>query len=361
MSKRISIVTWLGNGNYGTALQAFALFHKIELLGYNVRLLNKIGVVRSIKEAIESFRGKQNKSSLECLRVMDSFWKRYGKVRNVYSILPKFKLLRDTDLFLNGSDQVWNTFFYFDPFYFLSFAGKKRRAAYASSIGTDSVNPKYADKVAKYLSKYSHIGVREQSGVVALRDLTGRNDIRLVADPTFLLSAGDWNDLLEKSTYLTMSSTLHPYLFVYLIGKNQEYQDIVNKIAKDNGFENVVVLEARESGLVVRGTVNLKDIDPLQFVRLIKEASMICTDSFHATAISMNMRKQFVVLKRFKDSEKASQNSRLYDLLYRYGLQDRIYKESVISEIIDYSAFQDKLSKDIEDSESFLIAEIENR
>ena len=36
---KISLVTWLGNGNYGTALQSYALYQKLKLLGYDISFL----------------------------------------------------------------------------------------------------------------------------------------------------------------------------------------------------------------------------------------------------------------------------------------------------------------------------------
>lgn len=357
MKKRISIVTWLGDGNYGTALQAFALKHKLELLGCEAQLLYKIGVVRSIRETIGKILGKKTLTKSE--EVMAEFWKKYGNVRTVYSILPKNSLRRETDLFLNGSDQVWNTYFYFDPFYFIAFAGNCRRAAYASSIGTDSVNPKYKDQVSSYLSKFSHIGVREESGVRALTELTGRKDIRQVVDPTFLLTSDDWKNLLKDTN--PEQSIEGPYMLVYLIGKNEEYQSQVEEISERSGLKQIVVIESKESGVFVKGTKNFKDQSPLEFVRLIEGASLVCTDSFHATALSMNMNREFVVLKRFMDSDKASQNSRLYDLLERYGVKDRLYNPSTALDKIDYNRLNERLSKDIADSEEFLIREIENR
>ena len=358
MKKRISIVTWLGDGNYGTALQAFALKHKLELLGCEAQLLYKIGVVRSIRETVGKIFGKK-KSLSRSEKVMEEFWRKYGNVRNVYSILPKYRLRRETDLFLNGSDQVWNTYFYFDPFYFIAFAGNDRRAAYASSIGTDSVNPKYRGRVSFYLSKFSHIGVREESGVKALTNLTGRKDIRQVVDPTFLLSSDDWKNFLNDTN--PEQSIEGGYMLVYLIGKNEEYQSQVDEIAQRSGLKQIVVIESKESGDFVKGTKNIKDQNPLEFVRLIEGASLVCTDSFHATALSMNMNRDFVVLKRFKDSDKASQNSRLYDLLERYDVKDRLYNPSSALNKIDYNRLNERLSKDIADSEEFLIREIENR
>ena len=49
MKKKIAIVTWLGWGNFGTSLQSYALHHKLEMMGYDVCYLLKIGAVNSLK------------------------------------------------------------------------------------------------------------------------------------------------------------------------------------------------------------------------------------------------------------------------------------------------------------------------
>mgnify|MGYP000713018580 CR=1 FL=1 len=40
MKKRIQIVTWLGNGNFGTSLQYYALYHFLSIKGYDCSILN---------------------------------------------------------------------------------------------------------------------------------------------------------------------------------------------------------------------------------------------------------------------------------------------------------------------------------
>lgn len=357
MKKRISIVTWLGDGNYGTALQAFALKHKVETLGHEAQLLYKIGVVRSIKSAIGNLLFWKRKEKTESEQILDAFWRQYGNVRIVYSLFPKTKLRKETDLFLNGSDQVWNTYFYFDPFYFLSFAGDKRKAAYASSIGTDRVNPKYEKQVCAFLKDFSHIGMREESGVKALSEITGRKDIRQVVDPTFLIDSEEWKSISKEYFPKVIKDK---YLLVYLIGDNKEYQEAVEELARKNNLDNIIVIDSKESGTIVGGTRNISFISPLGFVALIQNAALVCTDSFHATAISINSGRDFVVLKRFSDTDKASQNSRLYDLLSRYQLTDRLYSQGMELTGIDYARVHNLLERDIKDSEEFLIKTIGN-
>ena len=48
-------------------------------------------------------------------------------------------LLSEVDVFMTGSDQIWNCCHRFDSFMFLDFVGGGKRVAYASSIGTNCV------------------------------------------------------------------------------------------------------------------------------------------------------------------------------------------------------------------------------
>ena len=72
------------------------------------------------------------------------------------------------------------------------------------------------------------------------------------------------------------------------------------------------------------------------------------------------MHKQFVVLKRNDDTGIGSTNSRLYDLLYLFGLQDRTIsdeEEAVgkLSAAIDYGRVEKELKKQRDDSVTWLL------
>lgn len=49
------------------------------------------------------------------------------------------------------------------------------------------------------LQKFSHIAVREQRSVELLSKLLGRDDIKLVVDPTYLLSAEEWEEFGDRA------------------------------------------------------------------------------------------------------------------------------------------------------------------
>ena len=205
---------------------------------------------------------------------------------------------------------------------FLDCVGNAKRIAYSSSIGTQGVNPTYANKVKEWLSKYYRIGVREDTGVEALKALTGREDIVQVLDPVFLLSAEEWR---EFSCPVNMPE-LSECMVCYMLGDKLEYSRQVEQVRLQFGLKNVIVISSieRPDFNVPRGAC-VSNLSPPEFVYLLDSASIVCTDSFHATCLSLILRKNIVVFKRFSDGDAASQNSRIYDLLDMFGLRERIY------------------------------------
>lgn len=143
---------------------------------------------------------------------------------NIVSVFSKIEcqeLILNTDVFVSGSDQIWNAWHSFNPFFFLSFVGDCKRVAYASSMGSNNIPSKYKQEIKTYLSKFSHIGLREQSAVPILQDLLERNDIVQVLDPTFLLSANDWNALASEANIEFVLPD--KYILCYFIGNNDFY------------------------------------------------------------------------------------------------------------------------------------------
>jgi hypothetical protein len=64
----------------------------------------------------------------------------------------------DLDAYLVGSDQVWNPNHIggFDPAYYLNFAEEgKKKIAYAASVGSDYIQPKYKEQIRSALSTFT--------------------------------------------------------------------------------------------------------------------------------------------------------------------------------------------------------------
>lgn len=371
--KRIVLVTWIGSGNYGTTLQSFALHNKLEQLGYDVKILSgnptgnnlkhyiKFCLIRLripihlITRLLNRQTGKLNLKKLR--RFIKS---NYKVIDNLCIPSDLNKLIQNTDVFLTGSDQIWNTINSFNPFYFLDFAKDKKRIAYASSMGIADFPDGHKPKVKMLLSKFQHIGVREQTAVKAISTLLDKNDVQQVLDPTFLLDKYDWVNISQSASIEI--EIPQRYIFCYLIGNNPWYKEQVADVMESTGIDKLIIVPAVENkDFAIDGAAIYDAAGPLEFVKLIKEATLVCTDSFHATAISLNMEKPFVEFMRFSDESKGSQNSRIYDLLGRYNLSQRIYNKSDKRwvESIDYTSVTRQINEDRKKSLNFLVESIE--
>lgn len=368
--KKVVLVTWLGRRNYGTCLQSYALHKKLELLGYHVSFLSLLPKRYTLKFIIGNYLSKigildkllKHSNPPENLQEVKrrAFQKKNINIIRILSKREERRLVADTDCFITGSDQIWNTYRRYNPFYFLSFAEGRKRIAYSSSIGTNSIKEEYKECVKQYLMKFSHIGVREFEAVKVLSELTGRKDIRQVLDPTFLLTPHDWKFMVKDAVYEEELPT--EYIFCYLLGNNQHYKEQLLDVKHKSGISHILIIPSAENKTFsCEGTIIYKNASPIEFIDLLQRASCVCTDSFHATALSINHSIQFVEFIRFCDADPESQNSRIYDLLNHFGLLDRIYNSDSFEwlEKIDYNPIQKILEKDRRESLNYLVNAIE--
>lgn len=363
MAKNIALVTWIGTGNYGTSFQSYALYKVLRNLGCRPYFLKMISLGRGWKDIIQGFismlglypvslspknlKGKEGK--------LARFNAQRYSYKEVYSWYQYRLLIRTTDRFLTGSDQIWNTHFRYDPFMFLNFVDDNtKKVAYASSIGTDHVPEQYRDAVRSHLMLFRSIGVREQTAVRVLTELTGRKDIVQVVDPTFLLSAAEWTSLASEAEIEFQLPK--KYILCYLLGNNPHYPQAVKRLSEQSGVEDIILIPALENQEIdIPGVKIYSEAGPIEFLYLLQHASLVCTDSFHATALSINLEKEFVELLRFLDDDKLSQNSRIYDLLEHYRLSHRVMRDQVPDlSPIDYSSVRPILKQDVAHSLDYL-------
>lgn len=344
-SKRnIGIVTWYEPSNYGTGLQAFALKKYFEILGYNVcfiedRRMNGINIKDSRLKKMMSiiWWKKQIYRYDNKLReqMQNEYVNRFCKVENITTNKDIIRLNDTIDVFVSGGDQIWNPMVT-KPYFMLSFVDPaKPKMSFGTSVGVKEIPDEYCKQYDEYLSSYKYISVREKQSVDALKKCIS-NSVEEVVDPTFLLSSAEWENLLNEAK-LNTAYFSSPYVFCYFVGERHSYWDYVKKIRKKCGY-NVVVLPINDEGYNNSFKKYVK-ASPAEFLWLIKHAAIVCTDSFHATVFSMQFGKDFYVLKRFMDSDKQSQNGRIYNLLEQYGIQDRIVEDETVfnySSRIDY-------------------------
>ena len=379
-SKNICLVTWFKSVNYGTCLQCYALSRFLMDAGYNVYVPESYKYYYGKEHPIETLKKIIFKLSqkITTLNTENKFLDLTDSIKNDYKIryhknltfsynknnIYKFnnkkefkKMVEDTDVFITGSDQIWNPSYVTPPF-LLAFAPNKKKIAYASSLGVERLNEKQKRKYRRYLKTFDQIGVREQTAAVLLSEIIEKK-IYTVLDPTFLLNGNQWASIAKDSKHPREDKS---FIFCYFIGKKSTWVEQIEKIANKKKWEVIVALS--ESHVIPQNGRIVADAGVEDFLYYIKESRLVATDSFHAMALSINMNKDFVAYKRFSDESKNSQNSRVYDMLKMYKLDERIVEnylklERVTDETIDYIQVNDILERSRAESINFIHNAIE--
>lgn len=286
------------------------------------------------------------------------------KTRRLFTAKDYRNVTADADLFITGSDQIWNPFCGgFNPMMFLEFAGEKKRVAYSSSISRPEFPEEIRQRVKDDLSKFQHIAVREQQSVDMLNSLLERNDIKLVVDPTMLLSRDQW------TTFANRAEIEFPvpenYIFCYFVGCREEYKDMVEDVKARTGINNVITVDCYGYTQNYGNGYVYHDGGPYEWVYLLSHASLVCMDSFHATIFALKFHKDFVHIlktKPKKSSSNSSQNGRMYDILSRYGILYKLYNKENTEWMkpIDFAHVDEVMNSEIKDSLEYLKFELEN-
>ena len=325
--KNIGLVTWFGTPNYGTSLQAYALYKALEERGCNVK------IIRRFKEP---FNLKNIKDNFFYAHGIRRFWK-YGRDRFPAKTRGDLhRLLESTDLFVAGSDQLWNCRDHFRGFEFLEFAVGKKKISYATSIGTAEIPDEYKEKVKEYLSDFQYISLREQSGASSIAEVTGRDDIATVLDPVLLQDREFWESFSGSARQTPAMP--EGYVLYYILKKVPS----AASLPRDDRRKAVIIPSGENPDFTLPGATIVPDAGLREFVALVRGASLVVTDSFHGTALAIALERQFVNLKRFSDSDIASQNIRLKDLLDRLGIDDRTWQGEMPAPI-DYAPVRARL------------------
>lgn len=220
------------------------------------------------------------------------------------------------DIFITGSDQVWNLHWY-NPAYFLDFVPEgKPKYSYAASMSMDFLTADEESLLREHLKGFSDISVREYQTADNLSEILGRS-VHWVLDPTLLLSTEEWSGLC------TARMIEEPYMFCYFLNKENTKRRAASMYAKQKNLKIVTIPHLNGSFTATDmyfGDIRLEAPSPEQFLSLIKYASCIFTDSFHATVFSYLFEKEYYVFCR--DRQKGM-DLRIYSLLELFGTQER--------------------------------------
>lgn len=339
---KVETITYLdSSSNYGQVLQAYALQRFLINLGFESEVVRFSGSFSgggllakfrsiSLKKLVDLLSGERARRKSELLERQRKDLKRgfQGFIDQYISVTPQFtdiSQLRNNppvaDAYICGSDQIWgrplaeeNT-----AAWFLDFVPEGiPRISYAASIGRELSNDELPI-LARYLKKFSSIGVREADAADVCKSLG--YDAKVVLDPTMLLDADDWLNLASE-----VSNEANHYLFAYFINI-QSASDI--SWIEMNEWRSSTQLDVRAvySDGYIPATKIIPNVEPEylsvpEWLAAIRDASAVATTSFHGTVFSILFHKHFI---SFPLKGRDRSNARLITLLSALGLKDRIY------------------------------------
>ena len=340
--KKIGIITICGNNNYGNRLQNYALIKIVDSMGFESNTIwRKLNLLRNISIRYK----KRNLSQFESNRINNfkNFTDSYTK-----PIFLKYnkKIGNKYEKIIVGSDQIWNLEWQLWLNKFLIKIEKNKIIAYAPSFGVSKIKDSQIKWYRKIINNVKYLSIREDRGKEIIEELTGRKDAKVLIDPTMLLKSDVWDEVSLRPIQLDKYKD-NKYILMYFLGDiSQNNRLEIERVAKENNCIIINILD-KNSEFYTCG--------PSEFLYLIKNAFLICTDSFHSSVFSFLYNRPFIVYNREKAA--GDMSSRLDTLISKFNLKDRRYNgKRITKENLnhDYTEAYKILETEREKSKKFL-------
>lgn len=363
--RRIGILSYPLNNNYGCHLQAYALFRTLENMGFDVVYINrrhdKPGVRTRLRYFINSlkmmvlygqFRNPIYRYEWEYMEkqgkeMLSFFNSNIPHTKSFYTSKSLSKNCQSFDAIIVGSDQVWRAGLLKSiEDYFLSFVNNPhtKRIAYAASFGKEE--PGYSEKqivsCGELISLFDAVSVRESFGIRLIKKFGWNCSFpKVVLDPTLLL---------EKESYLALcgsSKEKTPKIFCYILDVTDEKKQIVETVEKELKIKAVNFLKGNESRDFVYPAIH-------KWLEAFRDSKFVITDSFHGTVFSIIFNVPFLVIGNVNRG-----SERMSSLLKTVGLESRLvngkeHVKEIVDGSIDWNAIERKVAQQRQMSLDFL-------
>lgn len=350
--KKVGIVTIVDGTNYGNRLQNYAVQEVLKKFSFvpitlknKPRFNNRYNYFQRIKKIFgqmySDIRERENK--IRKKRFAD-FNKNIRFTKKTISIYNK-KINKEFSYFVAGSDQIWKpTYERMSEMDLLGFASPEKRVSLSASFGIEKFPKSDTRKnwLTSELNKFKAISVREDKGKEIVEDLTGRNDVVVLIDPTMMLTSEEWNRVVKKPKQLKTDK----FILNYFLGElSTERKKEIDRIAKENDCIVINLLDKNDP---------FYETGPSEFLYLEKNAFLICTDSFHSCVFAIIFDRPFINFLR--EDSRVNMNSRLETLLSKFKLEKRRYNGKITDELLkhDYNETYKILDKERKKANDFI-------
>lgn len=338
---------WWGS-NYGSLMTYYSLYTIVEKMGFRAIMIDRPNLPPEHRVFHTHARRFCNKY--------------YKAITPVYKFEELNKLNDQCDMFLMGSDQVWNYGIskHYKGGFFLNFVEEdKKKLSYAASFGHHyfSGDEEAIKNAGNLLSKFDYISVREKDGVNIMKNTFGLKATR-VLDPVFVAEQDIYNEIAKTSEAKETKSFIAAYILDPTPEKREALlylteQKNMSLVVMLDGFENLFDENKKKMGLEENVIEKLEVQDWLYY---IKNCSFFVTDSCHGASFAIIYKKDFICIGN------ASRGmSRFHSLFELFHLESRlVYDAKVIMhnkellKEIDYEPVYEILNREKEYSYKWL-------
>lgn len=339
--KTISFITIHVGANFGSNLQTIATSETLKRIGCKPTCVNYIPPRVTFKGFFRTAKKAHPRTFIAVIWVLyhlpefvlnrivfNTFLKKHCNVsKPIYAGENFNKKCPKADYYITGSDQSWNFIYnegYDGHYFFDGINGKK--ISYATSIGNSKLTKLEADYFKTHLLDFIALSVREHSAQKLLREI-GFKSVHLI-DPTFMLNKSEWGPYMSKR--LVKEEYLLVYLPYNIKDKDIIYRSI-RRIADNKRLKVVTFSRSFRKDKFADKTFRFAN--PGEFLSLMNYADYVLTNSFHGTAFSLNLNKQFWVYMP------SGFSTRITSLLELCGQENRL-----LTDVIDVKQIGEKIN-----------------
>lgn len=311
--KKIGIITIYDENNYGNRLQNYATQLVLKKMGFDVETIKySIDYTLSIVKP-----GKR----LDCFR---KFNEMINFAPDNYIMSQNSKIPVDFDKIYDyiviGSDQIWNYEFeaLFSDKVFASFVAKEKRVSFAASIGVEYL-PTRSERfevAEKYLKEMNGISVREFSSKEIVKEISRREDVEVLVDPTMLITKEEWSKLSINPSWIEGNEK---YILKAFLGDSKIVDKQLEEFAKNHNYKIIDIYNQNSP---------YYDIGPAEFLYLEENAKLVFTDSYHGAVFATLFQRPLLIYKR-KDVNEKEMYSRIKTLIKKFNLKNVEYNGEI--------------------------------
>lgn len=350
---KIGILTFHFAHNYGAVLQCYALQEYLKSTGHDV------SVIDYRPRHIASFYALYSRDKIRTLNLKGkikyigthtaTLLRRYIRKTQFDNYIDRYLKTvpydnSPYDILVYGSDQIWSKYICENDrtYWGVNELRTAKSITYSASAGqTGNFEQQDIDFIRSALKIFSAISVRESQLQQFIRPLTTKQ-VDCTADPVFLLDKSAWERLIGTGPHTSK------YILVYNLYREQTIRRMADELQRKTGYRIIELC----------GEIGIDDLlhpqrktceDPISFVRLIRNAEIVLSSSFHGTAFSILFNKKFYVYQ-------SHNSARVKSLLDNLGIGNRFTDSLSVDPFadIDYISVNKKLQESIDRSKKYL-------